>query len=46
MWYEKKMGLSSKNYFVKDLIIDDEYGIIDSTASIQDACTRSSSHGK
>lgn len=40
MWYEKKMGLSSKNYFVKDLIIDDEYGIIDSTASIQDAAKK------
>lgn len=36
----KKMSLSSKNYIVKDLIIDDEYGIIDSTASIQDAAKK------
>ena len=34
------MGLSSKNYFVKDLVIDDEYGIIDSTASVQDAAKK------
>jgi len=39
MWY-KKMGLSSKNYFVKDLIIDDEYGTIASTASVQDAAKK------
>jgi len=34
------MGLSSKNYLVKDLIIDDDYGIINSTASIQDAAKK------
>ena len=34
------MSLSSKNYFVKDLIIDDEYGVIESTASIQDAAKK------
>jgi CBS domain-containing protein len=34
------IGLSKKEYFVKDLVIDDEYGVIDSTATIQDAAKR------
>jgi CBS domain-containing protein len=34
------MGLYSKNYLVKDLIIDDDYGIINSTASIQDSAKK------
>ena len=34
------MGLHSKNYIVKDLVIDDDYGIIDSKATIQDAAKK------
>jgi len=32
--------LSKKEYFVKDLIIDDEYGVIDSKATIQEAAKK------
>ncbi len=32
--------MALKEYFVKDLIIDDEYGIINSNASIQDAAKK------
>ena len=28
------MGLSDKDYYVKDLVIDDDYGIIDSKATL------------
>ncbi|MFX1239392.1 MAG: cyclic nucleotide-binding/CBS domain-containing protein [Promethearchaeota archaeon] len=31
------MGLYKKEYFVKDLVIDDEYGTIESEATIEDA---------
>jgi CBS domain-containing protein len=34
------MALSKKEFFVKDLIIDDEYGIIDSKATIQEAAKK------
>ncbi|MFX1447401.1 MAG: cyclic nucleotide-binding/CBS domain-containing protein, partial [Promethearchaeota archaeon] len=34
------IGLSKKEYFVKDLVIDDEYGVIESNASIQDAAKK------
>ena len=34
------MNLSRKEYFVKDLVIDDEYGVIESTATIQDAAKK------
>jgi CBS domain-containing protein len=34
------MALSKKEYFVRDLIIDDEYGIIDSKATIQEAAKK------
>ncbi len=34
------LGLSKKEYFVKDLVIDDEYGVIQSTATIQDAAKK------
>ncbi|MFX0057861.1 MAG: CBS domain-containing protein [Candidatus Hodarchaeota archaeon] len=34
------MGLSGKEYFVKDLVINDEYGIIDSNATIQQAAKK------
>jgi CBS domain-containing protein len=34
------IGLSKKEYFVKDLVIDDEYGVIESTATIQDAAKK------
>jgi len=34
------LGLSKKEYFVKDLIIDDEYGVIDSKATIQEAAKK------
>ena len=34
------IGLSRKEYFVKDLVIDDEYGVIESTATIQDAAKK------
>jgi len=34
------LGLSKKEYFVKDLIIDDEYGVIDSKATIQEAARK------
>ncbi len=34
------MGLSGKEYFVRDLIIDDEYGVINSNASVQDAAKK------
>ncbi len=32
--------MALKEYFVRDLVIDDEYGIIDSNASIQDAAKK------
>lgn len=32
--------MSLKEYFVRDLVIDDEYGIIDSNATIQDAAKK------
>jgi len=34
------LGLSRKEYFVKDLVIDDEYGVIESTATIQEAAKK------
>jgi CBS domain-containing protein len=34
------MALTKKEYFVKDLVIDDEYGIIDSNATIQEAAKK------
>jgi len=34
------MSKSKKEYHIQDLIIDDEYGIIDSNASIQDAAKK------
>jgi len=34
------MGLSGKDYYVKDLVIDDDYGIIDSKATIQEAAKK------
>ena len=34
------ISLSKKEYFVKDLVIDDEYGVIESTATIQDAAKK------
>ena len=34
------IGQSKKEYLVKDLVIDDEYGVIESTATIQDAAKR------
>jgi CBS domain-containing protein len=34
------IGLSKKEYFVKDLVIDDEYGVIEATATIQDAAKK------
>jgi CBS domain-containing protein len=34
------LSLSKKEYFVKDLIIDDEYGVIDSKATIQEAAKK------
>ncbi|GAG66845.1 unnamed protein product, partial [marine sediment metagenome] len=34
------MSKSKKEYFIRDLIIDDEYGIIDSNVSIQDAAKK------
>ncbi len=34
------MTLTKKEYFVKDLVIDDEYGIIDSKATIQEAAKK------
>ncbi len=34
------MALSKKEYFVRDLVIDDEYGIIESKATIQDAAKK------
>ena len=33
-------SLSRKEYFVKDLVIDDEYGVIESTATIQEAANK------
>jgi CBS domain-containing protein len=33
-------GLSKKEYFVKDLVIDDEYGVIESTTTIQEAAKK------
>ncbi|MFW9819790.1 MAG: CBS domain-containing protein, partial [Candidatus Thorarchaeota archaeon] len=32
--------MALKEYFVKDLIIDDEYGIIESNATIQEAAQK------
>jgi len=34
------IGLSKKQFFIKDLVIDDEYGVIESTASVQDAAKK------
>ena len=34
------MALSKKEYFIKDLVIDDEYGVIASNATIQDAAKK------
>ncbi|MFX1456830.1 MAG: cyclic nucleotide-binding/CBS domain-containing protein [Promethearchaeota archaeon] len=34
------MALTKKEYFVKDLVIDDEYDIIDSSATIQEAAKK------
>ena len=34
------MALTKKEYYVRDLVIDDEYGIIDSNATIQDAAKK------
>ncbi len=34
------MGLSGKEYFVRDLVINDEYGIVKSTATVQDAAKK------
>ena len=34
------MDLTKKEYYVRDLVIDDEYGIIDSKATIQDAAKK------
>lgn len=34
------IGLSRKEYIVKDLVIDDEYDVIESTATIQDAAKK------
>jgi CBS domain-containing protein len=34
------LGLSGKEYFVRDLVIDDQYGIIKSTATVQDAAKK------
>ena len=34
------MALTKKEYFVKDLVIDDEYGVIDSNATIQEAAKK------
>ena len=34
------MALTKKEYYVRDLVIDDEYGIIDSKATIQDAAKK------
>jgi CBS domain-containing protein/uncharacterized membrane protein len=34
------MGLTTKEFFVKDLVIDDEYGTVNSTATIQDAAKK------
>ena len=34
------MALTKKEYFVKDLVIDDEYGVIDSNATIQEVAKK------
>jgi CBS domain-containing protein len=34
------MALSKKEFYIRDLVIDDEYGIIDSNATIQDAAKK------
>ena len=34
------MALTKNEFFVKDLVIDDEYGIIDSKATIQEAAKK------
>jgi len=34
------LGLSGKEYFVRDLVIDDQYGVIKSNASVQEAAKR------
>lgn len=34
------MALSEKDFYIRDLVIDDEYGIIDSNATIQDAAKK------
>ena len=34
------LGLTKKEYFIKDLVIDDEYGVINSNATIQEAAKK------
>ena len=34
------LGLTKKEYIIKDLVIDDEYGVIDSNATIQEAAKK------
>ena len=34
------MGLSGKEFFVRDLVIDDQYGVVKSTATVQDAAKK------
>lgn len=34
------MSLTKKEYYVRDLVIDDEYGVIESTATVQDAAKK------
>jgi CBS domain-containing protein len=34
------LGLSGKEFFVRDLVIDDEYGVVKSTATVQDAAKK------
>ena len=34
------MALTKKEFYIRDLVIDDEYGIIDSNATIQDAAKK------
>jgi predicted transcriptional regulator len=39
------MGLSSKEYYVKDLVIDDQYSIIEAKATIEDAAKKMKEFG-
>jgi len=34
------LGLSGKEFFVRDLVIDDQYGVVKSTATVQDAAKK------